>query len=44
MLHIIIALLLMQNVNSFNPQQKQTFNNMDKIVKVIQIINGVHGR
>ena len=44
MLHIIVALLLMQNVNSFDLEHKQTLNNMDKVVKVIKIINGVHWR
>jgi len=44
MLHIIIALVLMQNVNSFDLEHKQTLNNMDKVVKIIKIINGVHGR
>ena len=44
MLQIIVALLLMQNVNSFDLEYKQTLNNMDKVVKVIKIINGVHGR
>ena len=40
MLQIIVALLLMQNVNSFNEQKKETLNNVDKVVKVIRIING----
>jgi len=44
MLQIIVALLLMQNVNSFDLEHKQTLNNMDKVVKIIKIINGVHGR
>tara|TARA_R100000789_G_scaffold48994_1_gene49414 strand:+ start:379 stop:513 length:135 start_codon:yes stop_codon:yes gene_type:complete len=44
MLQIIVALVLMQNVNSLDLEHKQTLNNMDKIVKVIKIINGVHGR
>ena len=44
MLQIIVALLLMQNVNSFDLEHKQTLNNMEKVVRVIKIINGVHGR
>jgi len=44
MLHIIVVLVLMQNVNSFDSEYKQTFNNMDNVVKIIKIINGVHGR
>jgi hypothetical protein len=40
MLQIIVALLLMQNVNSFDEQKKETLNNVDKVVKVIRIING----
>ena len=44
MLQIIVALVLMQNVNSLDLEHKQTLNNMDKVVKIIKIINGVHGR
>jgi len=44
MLHIIVALVLMQNVNSLDLEHKQTLNYMDKVVKIIKIINGVHGR
>jgi len=40
MLQIIVALLLMQNVNSFDEQKKETLNKVDKVVKVIRIING----
>jgi len=40
MLQIIVALLLMQNVNSFDEQKKETLDNVDKVVKVIRIING----
>jgi len=40
MLQIIVALLLMQNVNSFDEQKKETLNNIDKVVKVIRVING----
>ena len=44
MLQIIVALLLMQSANSFDPQHKETFNNVDKVVKVIRIMNGFNGR
>jgi len=40
MLQIIVALLLMQNVNSFDEQKKETLDNVDKVVKVIRMING----
>ena len=40
MLQIIVALLLMQNVNSFDEQKKETLNIVDTVVKVIRIING----
>ena len=40
MLQIIVALLLMQIVNSFDEQKKETLDNVDKVVKVIRIING----
>ena len=44
MLQIIVALLLMQNVNSFDEQKKETLNNVDKVVKVIRLMNGFNGR
>ena len=44
MLQIIVALLLMQSANSFDVQHKETFNNVDKVVKVIRIMNGFNGR
>ena len=44
MLQIIVALLLMQRVNSLDVQHKETLNNVDKVVKVIRIINGFNGR
>jgi len=40
MLQIIVALLLMQNVNSFDEQKKETLNKVDNVMKVIRIING----
>ncbi len=44
MLQIIVALLLMQNTSSFDTQNKETFNKVDKVVKVIRIMNGFNGR
>ena len=41
MLQIIVALLLVQNVNSFDGKKKQTFDRLDKTIKVIRIINGI---
>jgi uncharacterized protein YkvS len=39
MLHIIVALVLMQNVNSLDLEHKQTLNNMDKVVKIIKYLS-----
>ncbi len=44
MLQIIVALLLMQSANSLDVQHKETFTNVDKVVKVIRIMNGFNGR
>ena len=44
MLQIIVALLLMQSANSLDVQHKETLNSVDKVVKVIRIINGFNGR
>jgi len=44
MLQIIVALLLMQNVNSFDEQKKETLNKVDNVMKVIRIMNGFNGR
>ena len=44
MLQIIFALLLMQSANSLDVQHKETFTNVDKVVKVIRIMNGFNGR
>ena len=41
MLQIIIALLLMQNVNSFDAENKPGLKQLDKTIKVIRIINGI---
>jgi len=44
MLQIIVALLLMQSVNSFDTQHKETFSKVDKAVKVIKLMSGFNGR
>ena len=44
MLQIIVAVLLMQSANSLDVQYKETFTNVDKVVKVIRIMNGFNGR
>ena len=44
MLQIIVALLLMQSANSLDVQHKETLNGVDKVVKVIRIMNGFNGR
>lgn len=44
MLQIIVALIVMQSANSLDVQHKETFNNVDKVVKVIRIMNGFNGR
>ena len=41
MFQIIVALLLIQNVNSFDVKHKQNFDQINKAVKIIKIINGV---
>ena len=44
MLQIIVALLLMQSANSFDPQHKETLNKVDNVMKVIRVMNGLNGR
>ena len=44
MLQIIVALIVMQSANSLDIQHKETLNNVDKVVKVIRIMNGFNGR
>ena len=44
MLQIIVALLLMQSANSLDIQHKVTLNDVDKVMKVIRIMNGFNGR
>jgi len=41
MMNIIIALILMQNVTTFDANNNPSFDRLDKAVKVIRIINGV---
>ena len=41
MLQIIIALLLVQNVNSFDGKKNPKFDQLGKTIKVIKIINGI---
>ena len=41
MLQIIVALLLVQNVNSFDVKNKPGLDRLDKTIKVIRIINGI---
>ena len=41
MLQIIVALLLVQNVNSFDVKKNPGLDRLDKTIKVIRIINGI---
>ena len=41
MMQIIVALLLMQNVNSFDVKNKPELDQLKKTIKVIRIINGI---
>jgi len=41
MMQIIVALLLVQNVNSFDGKSNPSFDQINKAVKVIRIINGI---
>jgi hypothetical protein len=34
----------MQSANSFDTQHKETLNNVDKVMKVIRVVNGFNGR
>ena len=40
-MNIIIAIILMQNVNTFDANNNPNLERLDKVVKVIRIINGV---
>ena len=44
MLQSIVALLLMKRANSLDVQHKETLNNVDKVMKVIRVMNGFNGR
>ena len=41
MMNIIIAIVLMQNVNSFDAENKPGLKQLDKTIKVIRVINGI---
>ena len=40
-MNIIIALILMQNVNTFDANNNPNFDRLDKTIKVIRVINGI---
>ena len=40
-MNIIIALILMQNVNTFDANNNPNLERLDKAVKVIRMINGI---
>ena len=42
MLQIIIALLLVQNVNSFDVKNNHELDQLKQTIKVIRIINGIN--
>ncbi len=41
MMNIIIAIVLMQNVNTFDAKNNASFDRLDKTIKVIRVINGI---
>ena len=41
MMNIIIAIVLMQNVNTFDAKNNPSFERLDKTIKVIRVINGI---
>ena len=41
MMNIIIAIILIQNVNSFDVKNKPGLDRLDKTIKVIRVINGI---
>ena len=41
MMNIIIAIVLMQNVNSFDVKKNPGLDRLDKTIKVIRVINGI---
>ena len=43
MLQIIIALMLVQNVNSFSATESPTLENINKIQEVVKVVRIIHG-
>ena len=43
MLQIIIALMLVQNVNSFSATESATLENINKIQKAVKVVRMIHG-
>ena len=43
MLQIIIALMLVQNVNSFSATEYPTLENINKIQKAVKVVRMIHG-
>jgi len=43
MLQIIIALMLVQNVNSFSTTETPTLENINKIQKAVKVVRMIHG-
>ena len=43
MLQIIIALMLVQNVNSFATIESSTLDNISKIQKAVKVVRMIHG-
>ena len=41
MMNLIIALILMQNVTSFDGKNNPNFDQISKAMKVVRIINGI---
>ena len=41
MMNIIIAIVLMQNVNTFDAKNKPELDQLKKTIKVIRVINGI---
>ena len=41
MMNIIIAIVLMQNVNTLDVNNNPNFDRLDKTIKVIRVINGI---
>ena len=41
MMNIIIAIVLIQNVNTLEIKNNPSFDRLDKTIKVIRVINGI---